>query len=95
MLINIGRGSVVDEKALIKALHDKVIFSAGLDVFEDEPNVPAELIAMDNVVLLPHVGSASHHTRNLMGQLVVDNILAFQAGRAPITPVVETPYVKW
>jgi lactate dehydrogenase-like 2-hydroxyacid dehydrogenase len=95
VLINIGRGSVVDEKALIKALHDKVIFSAGLDVFEDEPNVPAELIAMDNVVLLPHVGSASHHTRNLMGQLVVDNILAFQAGRAPITPVVETPYVKW
>ena len=95
VLINIGRGSVVDEKALIKALHDKVIFSAGLDVFEDEPNVPAELIAMDNVVLLPHVGSASHHTRNLMGQLVVNNILAFQAGRAPITPVVETPYVKW
>ena len=95
VLINIGRGSVVDEKALIKALHDKVIFSAGLDVFEDEPNVPAELIAMDNVVLLPHVGSASHHTRNLMGQLVVYNILAFQAGRAPITPVVETPYVKW
>ena len=95
VLINIGRGSVVDEKALIKALHDKVIFSAGLDVFEDEPNVPAELIAMDNVVLLPHVGSASHHTRNLMGQLVVDNILAFQASRAPITPVLETPYVKW
>jgi len=95
VLINIGRGSVVDEKALIKALHDKVIFSAGLDVFEDEPHVPAELMAMDNIVLLPHVGSASHHTRNLMGQLVVDNILAFEAGKAPITPVVETPFVKW
>ena len=95
VLINIGRGSVVDEKALIKALHDKTIYSAGLDVFEDEPNVPAELIAMDNIVLLPHVGSASHHTRNLMGQLVVDNILAFRAGKAPLTPVVETPFSGW
>jgi lactate dehydrogenase-like 2-hydroxyacid dehydrogenase len=95
VLINIGRGSVVDEKALIKALHDKVIFSAGLDVFEDEPRVPAELIAMENVVLLPHVGSASHHTRDLMGQLVVDNILAFLDGKAPLTPVVETPFGKW
>ena len=95
VLINIGRGSVVDEKALIKALQDKVIFSAGLDVFEDEPNVPSELIAMDHVVLLPHVGSASHHTRNLMGQLVVDNILAFQAGKAPVTPVAETPFKSW
>jgi lactate dehydrogenase-like 2-hydroxyacid dehydrogenase len=95
VLINIGRGSVVDEKALIKALQDKVIFSAGLDVFEDEPHVPSELIAMDHVVLLPHVGSASHHTRNLMGQLVVDNILAFQAGKAPVTPVAETPFKSW
>jgi len=95
VLINIGRGSVVDEKALIKALQDKVIFSAGLDVFEDEPHVPAELIAMDNIVLLPHVGSASHHTRNLMGQLVVDNILAFQSGKAPVTPVAETPFKSW
>jgi phosphoglycerate dehydrogenase-like enzyme len=95
VLINIGRGSVVDEKALIKALQDKVIFSAGLDVFEDEPHVPSELIAMDHVVLLPHVGSASHHTRNLMGQMVVDNILAFQAGKAPVTPVAETPFKSW
>jgi len=95
VLINIGRGSVVDEKALIKALNDKVIFSAGLDVFEDEPRVPAELIAMENVVLLPHVGSASHHTRNLMGQLVVDNILAYLGGKAPLTPVVETPFGQW
>jgi lactate dehydrogenase-like 2-hydroxyacid dehydrogenase len=95
VLINIGRGSVVDEKALIKALHDKVIFSAGLDVFEDEPRVPAELIAMENVVLLPHVGSASHHTRNLMGQLVVDNILAYLGRKPPLTPVAETPFGKW
>ena len=95
VLINIGRGSVVDEKALIKALQDKAILSAGLDVFEDEPHVPAELIAMDNVVLLPHVGSASNHTRNLMGQLVIDNILAFQSGKAPVTPVAETPFKSW
>ena len=59
MLINIGRGSVVDEAALIEALKNKAIFSAGLDVFEHEPQVPAELIAMEHVVLLPHVGSAS------------------------------------
>lgn len=91
ILINVGRGSVVDEQALIAALKDKRILSAGLDVFEDEPHVPAELIAMDHVVLLPHVGSASVHTRNRMGQLVVDNISSyFETGR-PITPVAETP----
>ena len=95
VLINIGRGSVVDEKALIQALQNKVIFSAGLDVFENEPHVPTELIAMENVVLLPHVGSASHHTRNLMGQLVVDNILAYCSGIAPLTPVAETPFKGW
>lgn len=91
ILINVGRGSVVDEQALIAALKEKRILSAGLDVFEDEPHVPAELIAMDHVVLLPHVGSASVHTRNRMGQLVVDNIRTyFETGR-PITPVAETP----
>ena len=63
ILINIARGSVVDEPALIKALQDKTIMAAGLDVFAEEPKVPDELIAMENVVLLPHVGSASHHTR--------------------------------
>ena len=66
--------------------------AAGLDVFAEEPKVPAELIAMENVVLLPHVGSASHHTRRAMGQLVVDNLLAWSTGKAPLTPVVETPY---
>lgn len=92
VLINIGRGSVVDEGALISALQNKVIASAGLDVFEKEPHVPAELIAMDHVVLLPHVGSASHHTRGLMGQLVVDNITSFLSGKGPLTPVAETPW---
>ena len=66
ILINVARGSVVDEAALIKALQDKTILSAGLDVFADEPKVPQELIDMDNVVLLPHVGSASHATRRAM-----------------------------
>ena len=60
ILINVARGSVVDEAALIKALQDKTILSAGLDVFANEPSVPQELIDMENVVLLPHVGSASH-----------------------------------
>ena len=89
ILINVGRGSVVDESALIAALRDKKILSAGLDVFEDEPRVPAELIAMEHVVLLPHVGSASVHTRNAMGQLVVDNLVSWFGGRGAITPVPE------
>jgi len=92
VLINIGRGSVVDEPALVKALQDKTIATAGLDVFEHEPKVPAELMAMDHIVLLPHVGSASHHTRRLMGQLVVDNIVSWFAGKGPVTPVAETPW---
>lgn len=92
IVINMARGSVVDEPALIKALQDKVILAAGLDVFVEEPKVPAELMAMDNVVLLPHVGSASVHTRRAMGQLVVDNLLAWKDGKPPLTPVPETPY---
>lgn len=92
VLINIARGSVVDEKALIEALKNRTILTAGLDVFEDEPNVPQDLIDMDHVVLLPHVGSGSVHTRNAMGQLVVDNLTSWFAGGGPLTPVVETPY---
>ncbi len=92
ILINIARGSVVDEPALIEALEAGTILAAGLDVFVDEPNVPQALIDMDHVVLLPHVGSASHHTRAAMGQLVVDNILSWAAGRGPLTPVAETPW---
>jgi len=92
IVINMARGSVVDEPALIKALQDRTIMAAGLDVFVEEPKVPAELIAMGNVVLLPHVGSASVHTRRAMGQLVVDNLLAWKDGKAPLTPVPETPY---
>jgi lactate dehydrogenase-like 2-hydroxyacid dehydrogenase len=92
ILINMARGSVVDEPALIKALQEKTILSAGLDVFAREPEVPPELIAMDHVVLFPHLGSASVATREKMDQLVVDNLLAWGAGKPPLTPVAETPW---
>jgi lactate dehydrogenase-like 2-hydroxyacid dehydrogenase len=95
ILINMARGSVVDEPALVKALAEKRIMAAGLDVFAKEPEVPQELIAMDNVVLFPHLGSASVHTRERMDQLVVDNIAAWAAGNAPLTPVPETPFTSW
>lgn len=89
IVINVGRGTVIDEQALVAALRDRKILSAGLDVFEDEPRVPAELIAMEHVVLLPHVGSASVHTRNAMGQLVVDNLVSWFGGKGAVTPVPE------
>jgi lactate dehydrogenase-like 2-hydroxyacid dehydrogenase len=95
IVINMARGSVVDEPALIEALRDKRIMAAGLDVFVKEPQVPAELIEMDNVVLFPHVGSASEYTRQKMDQLVADNILAWAAGKPPLTPVPETPWLSW
>jgi lactate dehydrogenase-like 2-hydroxyacid dehydrogenase len=92
IFINMARGSVVDEPALIKALQDKRILSAGLDVYVNEPQVPQELIEMDNVVLFPHLGSATVETRRAMDQLVVDNLLAWGAGKPPLTPVPETPW---
>jgi lactate dehydrogenase-like 2-hydroxyacid dehydrogenase len=91
VLINVARGSVVDEPALVAALKSGTILAAGLDVFANEPNVPDELKAMQNVVLLPHIGSASVVTRNAMDQLVVDNLKNWFAGKAPLTPVPETP----
>jgi lactate dehydrogenase-like 2-hydroxyacid dehydrogenase len=91
VVVNVARGSVVDEQALIAALKSGAILAAGLDVFEREPNVPDELKAMQNVVLLPHIGSASVVTRNAMDQLVVDNLKAWFAGKPPLTPVPETP----
>ena len=91
VIINVARGSVVDEPALISALKSGAILAAGLDVFANEPTVPDELRAMQNVVLLPHIGSASVVTRNAMDQLVVDNLKAWFAGKPPLTPVPETP----
>ncbi len=92
VIINVARGSVVDEEALIAALKDGTIAAAGLDVFAQEPNVPKALIEMENVVLLPHIASASVTTRNAMDQLVVDNLQDWFAGKPPITPVPETPF---
>jgi len=91
VIINVARGSVVDEEAMIAALKSGAILAAGLDVFANEPAVPDELKAMQNVVLLPHIGSASVVTRNAMDQLVVDNLKAWFAGKPPLTPIAETP----
>jgi lactate dehydrogenase-like 2-hydroxyacid dehydrogenase len=91
VIINVARGSVIDEQALVAALKSGTILAAGLDVFEKEPNVPDELKSMQNVVLLPHIGSASVVTRNAMDQLVVDNLKNWFAGKPPLTPVAETP----
>jgi lactate dehydrogenase-like 2-hydroxyacid dehydrogenase len=90
ILINVSRGSVVDEHALIAALQSGTILAAGLDVYEDEPRVPQELIDMPQTVLLPHIGSGSAYTRATMGQLVVDNLRSWFGRGAAITPVPET-----
>jgi lactate dehydrogenase-like 2-hydroxyacid dehydrogenase len=92
VVINMARGSVVDEPALIEALKNRTIYSAGLDVFAKEPQVPKELIEMDHIVLFPHLGSSTEVTRAAMDQLVVDNILAWAGGKPPLTPVSETPW---
>ena len=86
-LINIARGSVIDEPALIAALRDKELGSAGLDVFVNEPNVDPGFAALDNVVLHPHHASGTVETRDAMAQLVVDNLAAHFAGRPLLTPV--------
>nr|WP_145546679.1 2-hydroxyacid dehydrogenase [Variovorax boronicumulans] len=78
-LINIARGTVVDEEGLIEALENKTIAGAGLDVYEDEPRVPARLIACQNAVLLPHLASGTHETRKAMGDLVLENLRSFFA----------------
>lgn len=84
VLINTGRGPIVDEKALIKALQEKRIFAAGLDVYEEEPFIPRELLALENVVLLPHIGSASFATRAAMGDMAAENAIAIvQGSEAP------------
>ncbi len=86
-LINVARGSVVDEEALVAALVEGRLGAAGLDVFANEPHVPAALMAMDNVVLQPHQGSATVETRRAMGDLVIDNLAAHFAGKPALTPI--------
>ncbi len=83
ILINTARGPIVDEKALVRALQSKTIAAAGLDVFENEPAVEPELLSMENVVLLPHIASASLKTRTLMATMASDNIVAHYKGERP------------
>jgi hypothetical protein len=88
VLINVARGMVVDEAALIEALREGRLGGAGLDVFENEPHVPEALFGLENVVLQPHQASATRETREAMGQLVLDNLAAHFAGRPLPTAVV-------
>ena len=86
-LINTARGPIVDQAALVAALSDKRIAGAALDVFDGEPQVPAELMAMENVVLTPHIASSTQETRRAMGDLVYDNLRAHFDGKQVLTPV--------
>jgi lactate dehydrogenase-like 2-hydroxyacid dehydrogenase len=82
-LINAGRGALVDEQALIRALRERRIAGAALDVYEREPEVPEELKRMEQVVLAPHLGSATRETREAMARMAVENLMAFFSGRKP------------
>ena len=87
ILINTARGPVVDEKALVQALKDKKIYGAGLDVYEDEPSFEPELKDLENVILLPHIGSATYETRARMAMLAAKNIYEVLSDREPLTPI--------
>jgi glyoxylate/hydroxypyruvate/2-ketogluconate reductase len=86
-LINIARGGIVDDAALATALRDRRIAAAGLDVFEGEPKVHPDLLTVPNVVLTPHIASATVPTRLAMANLAADNLIAFFDGKKPLTPL--------
>jgi gluconate 2-dehydrogenase len=86
-LINIARGGIVDDAALARALRDRTIAAAGLDVFEGEPSVHPDLLTVPNVVLTPHIASATMGTRSAMAELAADNLIDFLSGKGPRTPV--------
>lgn len=94
VVVNVGRGSTLDEADLADALQRGVIAGAGLDVFDNEPHVPEALMALPGVSLLPHVGSASQFTRDAMADLVVDNLKSWFASGRALTPVPETPFTR-
>jgi glyoxylate reductase len=87
ILINTSRGPVVDEAALVRALHAKTIASAGLDVFEEEPKIHPGLFACENALLIPHLGSATRETRGRMAHIAATNLVAVLEGRTPPNPV--------
>jgi glyoxylate/hydroxypyruvate/2-ketogluconate reductase len=89
--VNIARGGIVDDAALAAALRDKRIAAAGLDVFEGEPKVHPDLLTVPNVVLTPHIASASLPTRLAMARLAADNLIAFFEGKGPLTPINRAP----
>jgi len=88
VLVNVGRGALVDEGALIEVLAEGRLASAALDVYADEPNVPQSIRSLVNVVLAPHIGSATIEAREAMARLTLDNLDAFFEGKSPLTPVV-------
>lgn len=87
ILVNTARGEIVDEKILIKVLKTKKLFTAGLDVYEDEPNIKKEFYELDNVILLPHIGSATIEARNNMSLLAAKNIISVLSGKRALTSV--------
>ncbi|HEY5197573.1 MAG TPA: NAD(P)-dependent oxidoreductase, partial [Solirubrobacteraceae bacterium] len=88
ILVNTCRGGVLDTAALVDALRGGRLAGAGLDVYENEPDVPAELVRLPNTVLVPHIGSATRSTRDAMARLCAENVIAVLEGREPPTPVV-------
>jgi lactate dehydrogenase-like 2-hydroxyacid dehydrogenase len=94
ILVNASRGAVVDEAALVEALRERHIYAAGLDVFEREPEIHPGLFELENVVLVPHLGSATVETRMAMASLAAENLLAGLEGRLPPSPINPEVWVR-